>query len=628
MIQVSPKDCGAIYRPVEDKIFESISVRDFGAKCDGINPDAASINAAAQYCRTSGAKLVFPSRANCLIEAAVDLTGIAVIDGRGATIIAAFGNGSAVSIGGAGQSILEAAYIWLDVRSVSDGSSVSGFNGIKIQGLGTSRCYLAARGFDTGLYFDGASAVRNWVDNEFNIISFYNNGSHVHFDLSGDSYAVANQFRGGRYYLGTNVKAADRGTFKITTAGAARVAEILVDSPEIGISGASAHTSHAAFVQALLGSSKKDNSIFFRNARLEGYSTFTDDIYAVRISAGPGEMNCDIDASSISDSMSRLKVQIPAATRQNISIKDKSNRTISGTSQGQILIPSSPWQPYQVNGRIYVQGRVLFNNGDYTTPVQYLTSGVGTVNVALGDDRIVMSTAHNAVGHVLKRSYTTTPQSLFLKLLQKGRRALVVICYNSAGEVLSGADPYYAMGGGCEAVTVGTTGIYRLTSDWLWIHPAVDHFFVGEAPWTGPAVMKGLAFEQTIGSPLVFDMRKATTRNVIGHSAEIQSYFQPGTAIDGVASNGYRSAYLGATNMGSAANATDVQISLSDVVPVQIGDRVGIELDQEIIAGQERRYHHTEVKAILSTTTIEIMTPVPFASAAGRRVLFNRWASR
>lgn len=625
---VAPKEYGAIYRPIEAKIFEAVSVQDFGAGCDGANDDALAINKTAQYCRLSGAKLAFPAGASCLISGTVDLSGVKVIDGRGAAIIAAFNSGPAVVIGGAGQSILEAAYIWLDVRSQADASSEDGFSGIKIQGLGTSKCYLAARGFNAGLYFDGASADRNWVDNEFNVISLYNNGSHVHFDLGGNSYAVANQFRGGRYYLGTNVKVADRGTFKINAAGAARVSEILVESPEIGISGGSAHATHAAFVQAALGTDKKDNSVFFRNARLEGYSAFSDDICAVRIANGPGEMNCDVEMASSSVSMSRLKIQTPVASKQSLSIREISNKTTSGTSQGQLLIPSCSFQPYQVNGRIYVPGRLLFNNGDYTTPVPYLTSGVGTVNVALGDERIVMSTSHNAVGHILRRSYTVTPQALFLKLLQRGRRPLVVVCYNSAGNVLSGDNPCYAVGGNGEAVTVGSTGIYRLSTDWLWIHPDVDHFFVGEAPWTGPSILRGLTFEQTFGSPLVFDTRKATARNCIGHSAEIQSYLPVGAAIDGVASNGNRATFFGEASLAAQANASDVQIDLSAVLAVQIGDRIGIELDQEIMAGLERRYHHTSIKAILSTTTIELLAPLPSAAAVGRRVLVNRWVNR
>ena len=84
---------GAIQRTVENKLKDTVSVKDFGAVGDGITNDAVAIQTALNYIRDTGGTLVFPSAATYKCNSALTLLRSSpsgpeqyVIEGNGSTI--------------------------------------------------------------------------------------------------------------------------------------------------------------------------------------------------------------------------------------------------------------------------------------------------------------------------------------------------------------------------------------------------------------------------------------------------------------------------------------------------------------------------------------------------------------
>ena len=89
---------GAVLRTVQDKLRESVSVKDFGAVGDGVTDDTAAIQAAITSLGTSGGRVYFPGAAsNYKVSATLVSTALqwnpVIIEGDGNTRITATHNG-------------------------------------------------------------------------------------------------------------------------------------------------------------------------------------------------------------------------------------------------------------------------------------------------------------------------------------------------------------------------------------------------------------------------------------------------------------------------------------------------------------------------------------------------------
>ena len=165
---------GAIDRTVELRLQDRVSIKDFGAIGDGITDDTDAINAAANAARMGSKALFLPAVASWyVVSDTIDFSGLVVVDGKGAELRGTFGAIPAIILG---DNISE-GYFWLEIRNSADKSTTSGNCGFLLRSMSMCKLWLYARGFNEGIYFDGAVTSRAWVSNEFNILHLYNNGS-------------------------------------------------------------------------------------------------------------------------------------------------------------------------------------------------------------------------------------------------------------------------------------------------------------------------------------------------------------------------------------------------------------------------------------------------------------------
>ncbi|WP_152536046.1 hypothetical protein [Mesorhizobium loti] len=597
----------------------------FGAY-EGAADNAAAFNALAAYCRATNAALYIPPVATSYaVSTTLDFRDINEINGKGALITGTFDGMSAVKVGGTGTNVLRKARIWLEVQNSTDKSTVALTRGVHFGGMAESKLWLHSRGFDEGLYFDGVAANTNWVSNEFNILTLYNNGSHVHCDLAGTSYFVNNQFRGGTWYIGTNQLCTARGTFKLTLAGTAAIEEVLIDTPQIGIDGGSAGVGHAAFVYATLSSTSNLTTVFFKNARIESYSAFANTLALINVPSAVGFASFNIDLLSASG-IDNANIVSPDLKRLFVTLRDMSNRPTGGANLVR-RFQGEKFFPIQAEGRISVPSVVLYDSatGGYAAPSPFLTNGVtARTSRANGDGQLVVSSSGQAIGHIYKKANTT--QAAFLNFLN-GSRAATVVCFDASGAVLSGNAPYYAKGSNGQSIARTGATVYEYSTNWLWIHPSVDSFFVGASGWVGATVIESIDFEQGFAAPMLRLRDLETDTGRLCYSQNVESYLPVGATIERNGFSGYRNTFALKTALNAAALSAAASIDLVDVSGITNGDRIGIELDA-VITGAERQWHNTTVSGAPSGNTVNLAAPLPGPAAASRRVRLGRWVAR
>jgi len=618
-----PAGTGAVATTVQEALRRNaVCFLDVNPALGDMSDITSALNTAASICRTSGRALYLPPTLNYYtLSDTVDLTGIQFIYGQGALLMTnGFTAKPAAIIGGPGATVMKNGSIWLEVQNTLDKSIVAGTRGIKILGMEACKCWLFARGFDDGLYFDGVTATTNWTDNQFNIIKLYNNGNHVNIDLATTSYLVGNQFIGGGYYIGTNQKQAARGTFKITLAASSECSANLVDSAEIGVDGGSANTDHATLVYATVGTTVNTNAMRFRNTRLELYGTFASKIYTVNIpttTAGRLSVDAEFISMPVAD---KLIMDIGSLTNHEIFITDGNWQSFGGATM-KARSNFNPFHAIQSNNLLFVNGRTLYN-ADYATPAATLAAGGSRLNRAIGDGRLLLSSGTSSVGVKLKK---TVGAPLFLRLSDIGQ--LVVICYDAAGAVLSGTAPWYAvMRSGRSQVRTGAT-VYEGISEWLFLHPDVDSFYLGVCAWSGAGFLPDLQYEVLWGPSPTRDASNDTPINIITTNSFIQSYMPSGMFLDATSFNGLRNTFNLSTTASVASVSGASTITVTTVTGIANGDTIGIELDTAII-GSERQYFHTTVSGAPAGSVVTLAATLPDNVAIGRKVLVNRWVVR
>jgi hypothetical protein len=153
---------GAIKRTVQDRLRETISVKDFGAKGDGTTDDTACIQNAINYAVSVGGVLKFPA-GNYLVTGSglkLDQSGVTDSDlkhvsiqgaGWGASQIYYTGSGTAFTYTGASPSALNSYFTMSDIRFLGT-SAINGSIGIQLTlASGVVMRNVASRLFTTGM---------------------------------------------------------------------------------------------------------------------------------------------------------------------------------------------------------------------------------------------------------------------------------------------------------------------------------------------------------------------------------------------------------------------------------------------------------------------------------------------
>jgi hypothetical protein len=614
-------------------VSDMANVRAFGAVGDAATNDTTAINNAAVFCRAKGVGLLFPSVANYyLISAQIDLRDIYHIQSVGAVIAGTFSAITAVLIG---SNLIDMykADIYIDVWNIPDKTTVAATRGIGIGNLSDSICHLGVRGFYDGVYFDGTAGTNVWTGNVFNILRFYNNNNHITANLTGYSYIVQNRFVGGKWYLGTRQTIADCGTFSITTADTAELSNCIIENAEIGIDGQSIGTGHAAFLTGNFMSSSNLHSFYFRGCRFETYAPLVGTLYGVNVQNLNGDVLADIGLNTISDVGGGVMPHtIPLGSNVNIIVRDTNGMAVGGVVPLEHVFTVPPIIAHQNNDKIYVPGKVLFDSS-HSAPSQHLTYGLTSrTSRAIGDNSLIIGGAPLAVGEIYRK---TIPDYITFGLISDSPKSFIIICYDAAGNVLSGTAPMYANGSQWASGTYYGVGEYRFLSNWFWIHQNVDHFFIGESSHYSPQEVTGIKFRVTAGSPLVHDRRMATCDNRICANPTMQCVMPVGTEVYNFGGGlRYRSDFCLETTLSTGAALGAGSVTVTNGTGVHDDDVILIELDTAIITpygGSEystfRQYHYTTVASAAGTPTLTLTDVLPDTAASGRKVRIGRWAT-
>lgn len=259
LVSYTPPGTGAVTRTVQDKLRETISVKDFGAKGDGVNDDTAeiqaAINAAATFGSPSnyGATVFFPS-GKYLISSTIDLPGAQYVSliGEGRSSVISWSAGASSDVMFSMDNGSDASQVFVEKLHFTnpvDNNSLTGFEFCKTPGNAvvnvTFRQNLFQnlnRGIDMNqetdqmliddnyflTYYDGAIKVLGYCANIYVKNNHFRDGKNNSYAVvfsSGnslviDSNTVQTGVNGAKgFYISSTTKFSVTGTYFEVSAG-------------------------------------------------------------------------------------------------------------------------------------------------------------------------------------------------------------------------------------------------------------------------------------------------------------------------------------------------------------------------------------------------------------------------
>lgn len=399
----------------------------------------------------------------------------------------------------------------------------------------------------------------------------------------------------------------------------AAFAQNVVDRPEIGLDANAQNADHALLVAASSTQSSGINGIHFVNARLETYGTLATDPYLVYVSGWASiTPRLAVTGTILSQSFNRWLVETGDLNNNSVHL----DWIEPGPVSTRVAMP----QFWQSNDGVRISNRLVYDvSGGVQSLSEVVTSGVSSRTTrAIGDGQLITNSSAIAYG---LRWDKAIGQSLYLRLRRSG--AVVLVCYDANGAVISGTSPHYAKGQYSRYLSFYGRGVYQSVGDWLWIHPDVASFELLNCTWTSGTrrLIDMQDFDIAYGQDVTLVPAGISPPNMYTEGATIQSCYPMGVAFDGKAALGWRASFYLRTPIGVAATSGAVTITLTDAMGIASGDRIAVELDT-VMTGSERQWFFTTVSGSPVGNNVTLAAPLPANVASGRGVMVNRWVAR
>lgn len=598
-----------------------ISVKQFGAKGDGVTDDATPIQNAGTYAASANVTLVFPAPSvSYLCNSQLDLRDIqsiqmdtAAVGGIASTVV-----GSAAVLFGGSSINLGYGDITLFVHRPSFALNwTPGTVGVSCAFLYSTDLKLNVRGFETNVLFNPGTGQQVTYC-RIKIAQVSRGNYNIAFQPTGSGYCNQNQISGGVLYLAMNGATAPMGNIRIWTEGTAQVADLLCR--EIDFAGEVAPFPTAALMFRFVPNGATVGTLGCRavNCRAEVGTAADVPLVNIEDTSNDRVVECFINITNFGTE--NFKPVIGDPTKKHyIIVTNDGMETTGVTNRPLLAIPSGNIELYQgPAGTLRTINRKLFR-ADTGAFVQSFTP----TNFSLSGNSV---SAYSNSELIVGQTYTKTPGKVsFIRLSDSIDCA--VVCYNAAGAVLSGSAPYYALGKTLRTTTIGVTSFYQFLGGWLWLHPDVASFFIGYCPWNSAVGQyRDIQLIQGYGATIERTFTGRFCNTAVVTSGVPASFFSAGQIVGDISGAvRYGNSLDFESTLSVAAIAGDFTVTLVSAAGLANGDVIGVQLDATVTG--VKKWHVATVVGAPAGNVVTLSVAIPSNSAIGNSVRANRWTA-
>ena len=630
-------------------VSDSVTVIQFGARGNDVTDDSNAFNNAASYCRTSSKRLVIPIPSdptkNYRVTSQIDFRDLSYVyqdfDAFQAnqSIRSEF-VGKSVLIGG-NSAINSASFYRLKVvRYPNDWAA--GSIGVSLSKAKSCDVEVSISGFEKNL--DLSPDTGNYVVYcRIKCIEIGYGKWNIYIGPTGAGYVNANQFYGGSltlFAVNAVIPEANIGIYTVSTS----MAQDNVFR-EIDINGTTAAyatlAAAAAFKVSPDGNQYGTQGIKCVDCRIENGGAGVR-VPLVIIISTTNKRVVDIDINVINNDFAEYFPIIPEGethyVRFSVGTMSKwlnegnaaSTSNVSITQTG-IEIPLYA-DGNSIYGNLRAPNRVIYNVSSNSSILTIGSQSIGGNIANTGfsscgeqDSGITYDSAgtHYIVGQRYTKNIDKSCWIRVTDLLD-----LAVICFNSAGAILSGSSPYYAVGSRFRTQTNGGNGYYQFRGGWLWLHKDVASFVLGYQSWltAGFNPYRDVIIQPTAGANTVLSNPFGLRSVGIVTSGVPKSFWEAGTVATDISGT---ARYQNSKNLQTTLAANTVfgasTITVADPTGIAIGDTIGWQNGYS--AAGVSQWQTATVAGVAGAVINFAPTTIYSNAVIGQKVRVNRWTT-